>query len=809
MASAAPASARSLSKDGRVVSAAWAQRDVVSSLKREWRINYITQGSARNYIALPSSSTGREYHSPSGRKLVTFIERNEDKSVNNIYVEVWTLDLASDDSEENNGAFLDATWKIDANLHGSVYSDEWFGGVAWSPDETMFIYVADRIQADCNEKTDMNFSSFDLNSSEHSDKGPIVDSWNTWIRPLRDKYSHTAAGTLGEGYTKHSSPALFLADISKRSSCAMCSDVDKDLVPECLDYYGDPQWSNDGKWIAVTRRPIALREPSTDDDCIADSPYILGVRYCYNRYSSIEMFCAPKSFEDGPKCLSSLVTVSNHRDVSDFCCYSPRFSPDSEFLVYISAPRKEQGRASSVVLPHGTSKILRGVVLEKSDSEPGGSLPVTLVDVVRRASPDSFPGLHLHALPSRPWMGRSSSDIVCSSVWESDSRILKISLRKSSVNGELVLEPLKSNDIEDVSPAPDRNGRMSYTVHDVCFAGAVVEVSSPISPPRLALLQLDRDDAELSYISSVHPRSAMLNGIALPFESTDLVLTCRSQGSDDGSCAARAFDHGVDDISARFQATLLVPSSAKQMGEAVPLIVYPHGGPHSSSVNCYSQGTAALLLMGNAVLYVNYRGSIGFPQECIEALPGLAGSQDVAEVIQATRWALKHSSLLDQGRVGYVGGSHGGFLGAHVSAVKHTPFKRFALRNPVCDIASMVHVSDIPEWAFCEAQVNPISSKTQLALNADPAGLTRMWEISPVARIRKGGVAPGPTLLFVGGCDRRVPPEQSIEWQRVVTEAYGPGIVNLRWYKESGHAIDEVPCGDDVWVHTLEFMQKL
>lgn len=235
-------------------------------------------------------------------------------------------------------------------------------------------------------------------------------------------------------------------------------------------------------------------------------------------------------------------------------------------------------------------------------------------------------------------------------------------------------------------------------------------------------------------------------------------------------------------------------------------------GPHSSSLNSYSQGVIAMLASGLAVMHINFRGSLGFGEDSLESLPGRAGVQDVSEVLQAAQWALQsssHASLLDKDRLGYVGGSHGGFLGAHCSVVAGTLFKRTALRNPVVNVSSMVHVTDIPDWAFCEAGVEVVSAKTGLALTADPPALERMWSMSPVSRVKKGGTTPGRTVLFVGAGDRRVPPEQSIEWQRLVTEAHGAGIVTLRWYPESGHAIDEVPNGDDVWVHTLELFKEL
>lgn len=45
-----------------------------------------------------------------------------------------------------------------------------------------------------------------------------------------------------------------------------------------------------------------------------------------------------------------------------------------------------------------------------------------------------------------------------------------------------------------------------------------------------------------------------------------------------------------------------------------------------------------------------------------------------------------------------VGGSHGGFLVAHLSGEFPDTFKAVSSRNPVIDVASMSIMSDIPDW---------------------------------------------------------------------------------------------------------------
>ena len=50
-----------------------------------------------------------------------------------------------------------------------------------------------------------------------------------------------------------------------------------------------------------------------------------------------------------------------------------------------------------------------------------------------------------------------------------------------------------------------------------------------------------------------------------------------------------------------------------------------------------------------------------------------------------------------------VGGSHGGLLTGHLVGQHPGAFRAGVLRNPVMDVSLMVHVSDIPDWCYCEA----------------------------------------------------------------------------------------------------------
>ncbi|CAN0575782.1 unnamed protein product, partial [Ectocarpus sp. 12 AP-2014] len=124
------------------------------------------------------------------------------------------------------------------------------------------------------------------------------------------------------------------------------------------------------------------------------------------------------------------------------------------------------------------------------------------------------------------------------------------------------------------------------------------------------------------------------------------------------------------------------------------------------------------------------------------------------------------------------------FLGAHLTAQHPEIFKATALRNPVTNIASMVTVSDIPDWCYVEAlgcgKYNFDAFKTPTA-----GDLHEMWKASPVAHI--DGVA-APTLVALGAKDRRVPQSQGVEWFHALRSR---GVeTKLLVYPEDVHAID-------------------
>lgn len=205
---------------------------------------------------------------------------------------------------------------------------------------------------------------------------------------------------------------------------------------------------------------------------------------------------------------------------------------------------------------------------------------------------------------------------------------------------------------------------------------------------------------------------------------------------------------------------------------------------------------------------VNYPGSLGFGQDFVDSLPPRLGKLEVDATL-ATSHYLNTLSLASRtkGSRFFLGGSHGGFIGTHLSGIYPDEYDAVVLRNPVTDLASMVSATDIPDWFACllsysfylrqlthfrsllrriYAEAHLPYSLTHPRSQITPEIFTHLNAISPLTNASKVVV---PTLLLVGEDDRRVPPDQSRSWYHALKNNK-KGEVKMLRFPKNGHALD-------------------
>jgi len=204
--------------------------------------------------------------------------------------------------------------------------------------------------------------------------------------------------------------------------------------------------------------------------------------------------------------------------------------------------------------------------------------------------------------------------------------------------------------------------------------------------------------------------------------------------------------------------------------------------------------TAGMCLLGYAVLMVNYRGSIGFGQDSVKSILGLIGRQDVDDV-QSIVEQVMSSGVVDKEKVVLIGGSHGGFLTAHLIGQFPKFYRAAVARNPVINMATMVGVSDIPDWVFTECGLD-FDPKTVATAEDYDTFLKR----SPIINADK---IETPLMLMIGGKDLRVPTSQGLEMRKAL-ESRGVPVRTL-WYPDCSHPLTDVKSEADAFINIIRW----
>jgi hypothetical protein len=369
-----------------------------------------------------------------------------------------------------------------------------------------------------------------------------------------------------------------------------------------------------------------------------------GIAFCMNRPSAL--FVAPSPFAADPptpppspqssapsppqssvvdrrtnntsSSSSSSSSAAHRRITSSYFAQSPLFSRDGGALLFTAVERE--------FIPHRAGVQLRRVAwppppdTDAADASPSTRVVATstapreplsrvLVDVVASPAATDFPGLYVHGPTSTGVWHPDGRRLLVNTVWRSRATFVSVDADSGTVvdEGARVLRDLASHPSATPDASHDNARLDSVRLMDVCDAGYLVRVESPVDVAALAFVPF------ASRVPSVDvPRVSPAAQRLIHGARWQLVTVTPSKD-------AAGPNFGT------FEAILALPRDASAARPA-PMVVVPHGGPHGVYPTVFSPFVGYLVSQGFAVLQVNYRGSIGFGEAQLHSLVGRAGA---------------------------------------------------------------------------------------------------------------------------------------------------------------------------------------
>jgi acylaminoacyl-peptidase len=575
---------------------------------------------------LPSKIKAR-IPSPSGNKLAVLVEENvpalENKGSESKRhaFEIWT----------DGGHRLAKRVVLPKEKHGPVCTDfEWFGGISWSPDETTLVYNA--------EVPSPKAASF-FDTSKSTEDAAVGSQYTLGVGKSE---------TWGEKYMSTALLGLFCINVEtgKIGAIKNVPMIHDPLSTDGGYVLGQAQFSPCGKSVIYT---------GWDAGGGGEMPRRLGAIYCFQRPCKI--YSSPVS--------KLLLRLSHGQDDVDdeteddsFDCItstsrlarSPRFSRILDGRAKLAFLCNEKGfdtHGGCMALHVADWNISEGSVVTGSQkivvdiiSLPGESNQCDEV-----ISGIQFPGLWFNQLPHQCFSD-DLHQIITTSEWGCTTKVISISLEDGSVvpiNFDLF---------------GDREEKREPSQRFLCFSedgGVIVAQSEANRPTMMGYLQPDFISSPKSFhsshvVASMAPISCTSSGSAMPSYTPGTGYSYQIMNVEPS--------HG--EVKVQVGSILLLPEKAHN--EKVPLIVVPHGGPHTCMPTSFERAGLSYGFLckqgGYAILHVNFRGSTGFGQSALQSLAGKAGSLDVLDVVAATHAAIKMGRI-DPDRVGVCGGSHG------------------------------------------------------------------------------------------------------------------------------------------------------
>ncbi|HWV24170.1 MAG TPA: S9 family peptidase, partial [Thermomicrobiales bacterium] len=247
----------------------------------------------------------------------------------------------------------------------------------------------------------------------------------------------------------------------------------------------------------------------------------------------------------------------------------------------------------------------------------------------------------------------------------------------------------------------------------------VIAVTDPTTPAELHRVTKDEESSLTSF------NTAWLEGVGIPAPE----------------------EFWVESNGEAIQGWLIRPAGNTSESTPVPLILNIHGGPHAQFSNSWFHELQLFVARGNALVYINPRGSTGRTDAFGRAVKAAWGVADMPDFMAAVDHVLSLGGL-DANRLGVTGGSYGGFSTNWL--LGHTDRFRAAVTDrSICNMVSMAGTDDI----------SIPSLHPELGLPWETTEL--YWNLSP---LKYAGNVQTPCLIIHSEEDHRCPMEQAEQW---------------------------------------------
>ena len=183
---------------------------------------------------------------------------------------------------------------------------------------------------------------------------------------------------------------------------------------------------------------------------------------------------------------------------------------------------------------------------------------------------------------------------------------------------------------------------------------------------------------------------------------------------------------------------------------ALPVILDIHGGPTGAWGPGTSLDAIALTAAGYRVVRPNIRGSAGFGAEWVDGLGPRWGEADAADILAVVD-GLIQDGLAEEGRVGVMGLSYGGFLVNWLVGVTER-FKAAVSENGV--------TNQVTAWAECHFGIYD-TGRAGLGDPLSEEGMFALWSRSPLRNVANVHT---PLLMLQAEEDRVCPASDNVQF---------------------------------------------